>query len=134
MRPTQSDLPSQLPAAERLMTHESPKEIRVTDDGAGLKLTWHDNRETFFSAPFLRDSSQSARSKKLRLSGLEVPASQDLKISALRPIGAYAINVVFSDGYDRGIYPWAYLHDLAGTVQVSGKQRTLTPEDFLKGN
>ncbi len=29
------------------------------------------------------------------------------------PVGRYALNLVFSDGHDRGIYPWAWLRELA---------------------
>jgi DUF971 family protein len=32
------------------------------------------------------------------------------------PIGRYAIQLHFSDGHDRGIYPWAYLRELSGDV------------------
>ncbi|WP_269582930.1 DUF971 domain-containing protein [Roseibium sp. Sym1] len=106
----------------------------MTGKGAGLKLTWPDGQVLSFTAPFLRDNSQSARSKKLKLSGLAVPAAADLSISAVRPIGSYAINIVFSDGYDRAIYPWAYLLDLAQTVQPAPENSPLTPNDFLKGN
>ena len=29
------------------------------------------------------------------------------------PVGQYALQLVFSDGHDRGIYPWALLRQLA---------------------
>ena len=29
------------------------------------------------------------------------------------PVGRYALNLVFSDGHDRGIYPWVWLRELA---------------------
>jgi DUF971 family protein len=132
--PTPSEPTVPLPSPDRLKNCEGPEEIRVTGKGAGLKLTWPDGQVLSFTAPFLRDNSQSARSKKLKLSGLAVPAAADLTISAVRPIGSYAINIVFSDGYDRAIYPWAYLQDLAQTAQSAPKKSPLTPNDFLKGN
>jgi len=35
------------------------------------------------------------------------------------PIGDYAVNIAFSDGHNRGIYPWPYLRLLARADQVS---------------
>lgn len=43
---------------------------------------------------------------------LAVGGAQDLAIVEIRPVGAYAIQLVFSDGHDRGIYPWRYLREL----------------------
>ncbi|RUW64645.1 gamma-butyrobetaine hydroxylase-like domain-containing protein, partial [Mesorhizobium sp. M4B.F.Ca.ET.049.02.1.2] len=31
-------------------------------------------------------------------------------------IGSYAIRLVFSDGHDRGIYPWSYLREIADSA------------------
>ena len=33
-------------------------------------------------------------------------------VTAVAPIGDYAINIAFSDGHARGIYPWSYLLEL----------------------
>ncbi len=38
-------------------------------------------------------------------------------ISALEPVGNYAIRIVFDDGHDTGIYSWAFLRDLADNQQ-----------------
>lgn len=123
-----------LPTAQDVMNGEPPAEIRVGAKGATLSLEWTDGTSLRFTAPFLRENSQSAGSKKLRLSGLAVPASRDLTIKALRPIGSYAINIVFSDGYERGIYPWAYLRRLDEDAASEPEIPALRPEDFLKCN
>lgn len=127
-----------LATGKDLTDGEAPDEVRVGRKGATLSLHWPDGDVSTFAAPFLRDNSQSARSKKLRLSGLAVPAAPNLTITAVRPIGSYAVNIVFSDGYDRGIFPWVYLRDLAGEATVQPERRApgraLGPEDFLKGN
>ena len=116
------------------MHGKPPSEIRVGAQGATLSLHWEDGTRQSFSAPFLRENSQSAGSKKLRLSGLAVPAPRDLTIKALRPIGSYAINIVFSDGYERGIYPWMYLRRLEEDVCAEPAKPALRPEDFLNCN
>ena len=38
-------------------------------------------------------------------------------ISAIEPVGNYAIRIVFDDGHDTGIYSWAFLRDLADNEQ-----------------
>jgi DUF971 family protein len=38
---------------------------------------------------------------------------RDVTITALAPVGNYALQPVFSDGHDTGIYSWDYLYDLA---------------------
>jgi DUF971 family protein len=30
----------------------------------------------------------------------------------MRPVGSYAVQLVFSDGHERGIFPWVYLREL----------------------
>lgn len=111
-----------------------PEEIRVGNNGAVLTLTWADGSAVTLPASVLRENSRSAVSKKLRLSSLNVPTPSDVTIKALQPIGSYAINITFSDGYDRGIYPWTFLQQLADGVEDDQSRRALTPEDFLKGN
>ena len=42
-----------------------------------------------------------------------MPAASDLTITNIEPIGNYAVRLAFSDGHDRGIFPWAYLTEIA---------------------
>nr|WP_319386427.1 DUF971 domain-containing protein [uncultured Roseibium sp.] len=112
----------------------TPREVRISSDGTSLTVTWSDGTQATLFATFLRENSRSAGSSRLRLSGLNVPASRDLTIKTARAIGAYAINITFSDGYDRGIYPWVFLKELAETAAGPEIEQVLTPEDFLKSN
>ena len=34
-------------------------------------------------------------------------------VTAIEPVGNYAIRILFDDGHDTGIYSWAFLRDLA---------------------
>ena len=38
-------------------------------------------------------------------------------VTAIEPVGNYAIRIVFDDGHDTGIYSWAFLRDLADNEQ-----------------
>ena len=50
---------------------------------------------------------------------------QDVNISEIQPVGAYAIKISFDDGHDSGLYDWAYLYDL-------GKKQALHWNDYLQ--
>ena len=39
--------------------------------------------------------------------------SVGVRITDVQAVGNYGLNLAFSDGQDRGIYPWAYLRQLA---------------------
>jgi len=39
----------------------------------------------------------------------------DVMITAVEPVGNYAVKLVFDDGHDSGLYSWDYLHELGTT-------------------
>jgi DUF971 family protein len=39
---------------------------------------------------------------------------EDLPLTGASPIGQYALQLLFSDDHDRGIYPWDLPRGLAG--------------------
>jgi ATP-binding protein involved in chromosome partitioning len=41
-----------------------------------------------------------------------VPRKRNVKIRELRPVGNYAVRIVFDDGHDTGLYAWSYLETL----------------------
>lgn len=46
-----------------------------------------------------------------------VTHKKGVNITAITPIGNYAVKIVFDDGHDSGLYSWKLLHELA-TNQV----------------
>lgn len=42
------------------------------------------------------------------------PGEAAVSLVDAAPAGAYGLQLIFSDGHDRGIYPWAWLRELAG--------------------
>lgn len=98
---------------EKFREETAPLTISVPREKDVLSVTWADGYVTKISAPCLRANCKSAKSKWIMIKNLEVPPSPDLKIKAVKLVGTYAINIVFSDGFDRGIYPWSYLQELA---------------------
>lgn len=72
-----------------------------------LRLQWRD-KATELDAAKLRSVCRcgGCRSRP----GLADPA---LRLIDAAPVGHYALNLIFSDGHDRGIYPWSWLRELA---------------------
>lgn len=97
-----------------------PTAITVAADRASIEITWPDGLRQRLNAPTLRQMSRSARSESARLKGWDVPADDGLTITALDAVGVYAINITFSDGYAKGIYPWDMLRGAIGALAFKG--------------
>ena len=97
-----------------LQTHSpTPQSITVHGASKVLALTFSDGAA--FSIPFelLRIYSPSAEVQG-HGPGQEVLQSgkREVAVTALEPIGNYAVQPSFSDGHDTGIYSWDYLYFL----------------------
>ena len=90
-----------------------PQNITVHGQSRVLEIGFDDGSN--FSIPFelLRVCSPSAEVKG-HGPGQEVlqTGKREVGITALVPVGNYAVQPTFSDGHDSGIYSWNYLHDL----------------------
>ena len=78
-----------------------------------LELEFADGLEGALAAEFLRVHSPSAEVRG-HGPGQEVLVSgkRNVEILDVRPVGHYAIQLVFDDGHDSGIYTWQYLREL----------------------
>ena len=90
-----------------------PSELRLAPERDRLTLAF-DNGERFtLRAEYLRVESPSAEVKghgggpRLIVTGKE-----QVKITALEPVGNYAVRILFDDGHDSGLYSWDYLYRL----------------------
>jgi DUF971 family protein len=96
-----------------------PTEIHLHQVSRVLDVTFDDGRSFSLPVEYLRVFSPSAEVRG-HGPGQEVlqTGKRDVNISAIEPVGVYAVKFVFSDGHDTGIYSWDYLHEL-GTKQES---------------
>ncbi|MBR1218980.1 DUF971 domain-containing protein [Bradyrhizobium sp. U87765 SZCCT0131] len=90
-----------------------PSDITLDDPGTTLVLTWPDGTGRL-DAQALRRASRAASEIRRQAEGIELHLPEDLRVELAEPIGNYALRLVFSDGHNRGIYPWSYLRALAG--------------------
>jgi DUF971 family protein len=78
-----------------------------------MEVCWPDDTQQQLSSAFLRKNCQCADCKAVRRSGTEeLTVHGEIKVTDIVPIGAYAAQLIFSDGHARGIFPWRYLKSL----------------------
>lgn len=82
-----------------------PDAVELTP--AALRLQWPDGA-TSVSATKLRAACRCGGCRTR-----PVAEEQAVHLIDAQPVGHYALNLVFSDGHDRGIYPWVWLRELA---------------------
>jgi DUF971 family protein len=95
-----------------------PRSIDIADDGRSLVIEWPSGRRDVLDARQLWRDCPSAQGKMRRRNTPQLEANPDLGIVAVTAVGNYAINIQFSDGHDRGIYPWALLQEFAARRKV----------------
>jgi len=90
-----------------------PTELRLNPGRDGLTVSF-DNGERFtLAAEYLRVESPSAEVRGHGGGPRQiVRAKENVKITALEPVGNYAVRIVFDDGHDSGLYSWDFLATL----------------------
>lgn len=91
-----------------------PSDISLVEQQTALAITWPDGSASRLGAEELRRASRAASEIRRQVEGVELTVQPELRVDAVEPIGNYALRLFFSDGHDRGIYPWVYLRELSG--------------------
>lgn len=95
-----------------------PSEIVNDKKARTLAITWDDGSGQQLPHALLRAQCKCTVCQSQRLlAGASQAAAEDISIEAIQQIGAYGIQLIFSDGHERGIYPWPYLREL--TTELS---------------
>lgn len=93
-----------------------PSPLTLHNDRAAGVLTigWDDDREQRLDNTYLRSQCRCAECKSIRLrTGSALPIAPQTRIIDIRAVGSYAVQLIFSDGHERGIFPWEYLQGLS---------------------
>ena len=101
---------------DEIMTAEPnmlwPQEIRLSRSRNNLFVKFDNGYETTLSAELLRVESPSAEVQGHGVGQKTTPTGKaKVTISALEPVGNYAIRITFSDGHDTGLFSWDILYD-----------------------
>jgi DUF971 family protein len=112
-----------------------PTEINLHQVSRTFDIAFDDGQRFSMPVEYLRVHSPSAEVRG-HGPGQEVlqVGKRDVNISAIDPVGMYAVKLVFTDGHDTGIYSWDYLYDLGvrqesnwktylARLQAAGKSR-----------
>jgi len=78
-----------------------------------LELAWPDGVIKQLSHGYLRSQCKCSVCEAQRRRGVGSVQDDAIRISAIRPVGHYALQLIFSDGHERGIYPWQQLRTLS---------------------
>jgi len=97
-----------------------PREI-MQDGDAALRITWADGLVCRYDAPVLRRACPCAQCVN-EWTGQRVlkadAVSDDLIISDMAIVGRYALNFVWSDKHETGIYSFRYLRELCEQTEA----------------
>lgn len=90
-----------------------PTEIRLRKDRRALLVRFDDGKDYDLGAELLRVLSPSAEvqghSPEQRQT---VPGKANVSVTAIDPVGNYAVRLTFSDGHNTGLFSWTYLRHL----------------------
>lgn len=80
-----------------------------------LTLVWPDGTTQRIAHAQLRRACPCAACRRLRLAGAHIETPADIALTAIASMG-YGVQLIFSDGHDRGVFPWAWFEALETTA------------------
>jgi len=94
-------------------TTPSPTELKLHQKSQLLEIAFADGMQFKLPYELLRVYSPSAEVRG-HGPGEEVLqiGKKGIQITHVEPVGSYAVQLVFSDGHDTGIYSWDYFYHL----------------------
>ena len=106
------------------MSQTSPRPTGITlhQKSRLLEISFDDGARFQLPCEYLRVYSPSAEVRG-HGPGQEVlqTGKENVNISAIEPVGSYAVRLCFDDGHDSGLYSWKLLYELG--AQHEGKWR-----------
>jgi len=88
-------------------------EIKLRKQSRVLEVAFADGQRYELPFEYLRVHSPSAEVQGHGAAeAVLVLGKETVGITAVEPIGHYAVRLVFDDGHSTGLYTWKYLHEL----------------------
>ena len=85
--------------------------VEVRNAPGQLTLLWPDGAAQRLAHADLRRACPCAACRRLRLAGAAVEVPAEVELTAMASMG-YGVQLIFSDGHDRGVFPWAWFDGL----------------------
>jgi DUF971 family protein len=90
-----------------------PTEIKLHQTSRRLEVAFEDGTHFELPCEYLRVFSPSAEVRGHGPgTGTLVTGKENVNITAIEPVGNYAVRLVFDDGHATGLYSWNILHEL----------------------
>ncbi len=103
----------------------TPIEIKLRRTSRLVVVQYDDGKSFDLPFEYLRVFSPSAEVQGHGPGqGVLQTGKENVQVTAVEPIGHYAVRLVFDDGHDTGLYTWKYLYEL-GTQQAENWQAYL---------
>lgn len=95
------------------MSQPAPVEVLLHQQSRILEIAFDDGKRFELPCEYLRVSSPSAevRGHGVGHEVLQV-GKRNVNITAIEPVGHYALKLTFDDGHDSGLFSWDYLYEL----------------------
>jgi len=105
--------------------HPHPLDIQLRKQSRVLEITFDDGAHFALPCELLRVYSPSAEVRGHFGKGAKlVVGKETVGITDIRPVGNYAVKIVFDDGHDSGLFDWHYLYEL-------GRKQAVLWTDYL---
>ncbi|AZL71729.1 DUF971 domain-containing protein [Pseudomonas oryziphila] len=88
----------------------APSALRNRRERGELLVRWGEVEQVISHAR-LRGACPCSQCRAARLKGAISLVAEDVRVARIEAQG-YGVQLVFSDGHERGIYPWDYLRQL----------------------
>ena len=117
-----------------------PSEITVNREKREVLIRWEDGHQSVYGFDLLRKECPCAlcsdeRRKQASSGGLSLTVlggpvlkAGEIQATEVKPVGRYAINFVWSDGHDSGIYSYSFLR---ATCPCSSCRGRWSPQEKL---
>jgi DUF971 family protein len=88
--------------------------LRLRAASQALDVEWADGTIAELPYRMLRRRCPCAACRQQRNVAGPFEAAGEVQVTGIEPYGPNAVRLSFSDGHDRGIFPFAYLRELRG--------------------
>lgn len=85
-------------------------ELKLLQKTRILTITFDNGQQFDLPCELLRAYSPSAEMRNNPTAQISI--NPDINITAIEPVGNYAVKLIFDDGHETGIYSWDTLYEL----------------------
>jgi len=96
----------------RLAESHWPVEVNLVEAEDRLVITWEDDHVSDYPLRYLRGFCPCANCQGHDFGPPEFVPTQNERIVDIKPVGNYAMTIVWDSGHDSGIYTFSWLREL----------------------